>query len=135
MSIDGCELSDFEMKQEEEFRKTVESIAYYEGNTERTTLDGEWTESELIENIRDEAMILLEKEKKELIAKACYNKDLLLPEFLSDKLINEIDVIEEYNKLVDKHRHDAVKCFGIQYFDKYIISEMRKILKDNLVSK
>lgn len=128
------ELNDFEIEQEKEFRKTVESIAYYQGDTERVTIDGEWTEEELIDNIKDEAFLLIEKLKDNFKNKACYNNNLKLPEFLSNELIDRIDVIEEYNKLVDKHRNDSEKCFGIHYFDRFIISEMENILKNNLVS-
>ena len=45
----------FEEAQEKEFRVKVEEIAYYQGDLERTTLDGEWTESELKDCLWDEA--------------------------------------------------------------------------------
>ena len=52
--------ADFEVK----FQEAVKSISMYEGNIERTTLDKEWTESELLDEIRDEAFKLLEGNKE-----------------------------------------------------------------------
>lgn len=129
--------ADFEVK----FQEAVTSISMYEGNIERTTLDKEWTESELLDEIRDEAFKLLEgnKENKGWIEKnkakdkALYDTDLLLPEYLANKIIDEYDCIELYNKEVDKHRKDTEKDYGINYFDKLIIKKMTKILKDNIV--
>lgn len=126
---------------EEKFQKAVKSISLYEGNIERTTLDKEWTESELIEEIRDEAIKLLEGdtenkgwiEKNKARSKALYDSDLLLPEYLANKIIDEYDCIELYNKEVDKHRKDAEKDYGINHFDRIIIKKMTKILKDNIV--
>lgn len=126
---------------EKRFQEAVKTVSVYEGNIERTTLDKEWTESELLDEIRDEAIKLLEGskdnkgwiEKNKVKDKALYDADLLLPEYLANKIIDEYDCIELYNAEVDKHRKDTEKDYGINHFDRLIIKKMTKILKDNIV--
>ena len=89
----------------------------------------------------DEALKILKgtKDKEGWLTKtadrAKLDRDLDYPEFLANKVIDEYDLIEEYNKQVDKHRNDEVKKFGIHYFDEWCIKIMNKILKDNLITK
>ena len=131
----------FEDKVENEFRVKVQEFAMYQGNTERYTLDKEWTEEELKEDVMDEALKILNgaNGKDGWLAKtagrAKRDKDLDYPEFLANRVIEEYDLIEEYNKQVDKHRNDEVKKFGIHYFDEWCIKIMNKLLKENLLSK
>ena len=132
-------MTSFEEAQEKEFRQAVETLGYYQGDTERTTIDGEWTETDLKEDVMDEAHKLLNTEKTGWLAKnkgrAVLNKDLLHAEFLCEEFCTEVDLIEIYNKQYDLHRSDPDKKFGIHYFDEYIIKEMTKILKGNLLAK
>ena len=129
-----------EIEFEERFRYVVNSLSAYE-NTERTTLDAEWTEQALLDEIRDEAIKLLEGdsenrgwlERSKAKYKALYDKDLIKPEYLAEKIIDEYDCIELYNKEVDKHRNDAEKDYGINHFDRLIRKKMNKLLKDNIV--
>ena len=135
------ELNDFDIKMEKEFRAKVEEFYYYQGDKERYTLDGEWSESELKGSIADEAMKLLQGDKTspgwivKTSGRAKIDKDLEFPEFLANKIIDENDIIEKYNSLVDKHRNDPKVKFGICYFDEWCIKEMTKILNNNLVTK
>lgn len=137
----NIEFGNFEQKAEDEFRAKVEEIAMYQGNIERYTIDREWTEEELKEDVMDEALKILKgtKDKEGWLTKttgrAKLDKDLDYPEFLANKVIDEYDLIEEYNKQVDKHRNDEVKKFGIHYFDEWCIKTLNKILKDNLITK
>ena len=135
------EMTDFDKKMENEFRAKVEEFAYYQGNRERYTLDGEWTEEELKGSILDEAMKLLQGDMKtpgwivKTSGRAKKDKDLEFPEFLANRIIDEFDIIEEYNKLVDKHRNDPKVKFGICYFDEWSIKIMTKLLNDNLITQ
>lgn len=132
---------DFEDKAENEFRAKVQEFAMYQGNAERYTLDKEWTEDELKEDVMDEALKLLNGTNgsdgwlAKTKGRAKRDKDLDYPEFLANRVIDEYDLIEEYNKQLDKHRNDEVKKFGIHYFDDWCIKIMTKLLKENLLSK
>lgn len=136
----NMELNELDQQFEKEFRAKVEEFAYYQGNRERYTLDGEWSENELKESVTDEAMKILQGDKTnpgwlvKTSGRAKHDKDLEFPEFLANKLIDAYDLVEQYNKLVDKHRNDPQVKFGIHYFDEWSIKEMTKILKDNLVT-
>lgn len=134
------EMTDYDRKAEDEFRVKVEEFAFYQGNRERYTLDGEWSEEELKGSIVDEAMKILQGDSKtpgwivKTSGRAKKDKDLEFPEFLANKIIEEYDIVEEYNKLVDKHRNDPQVKFGICYFDEWSIKTMNKILKENLLT-
>jgi hypothetical protein len=123
-----------ELKAEEEFQKKVQEYAIYQGNVERTTLDGEWTESELIDSISDEAIKILKDWLPKHQGRIRKDKDLDYAEFLVNKLVDESDVVEEYNKAVDKHRNDEKQLFGIVYFDEWTDKNLLRILKENLVT-
>lgn len=118
---------------EEEFRSKIEEIAYYQGNIERTTIDGEWTESELKSDIYDEVKAVLEKdgyvEKFKYIA--LKDRDLLKTQYLTEYLCNNFDVIETYNKNYDKHRNDKPMKFGIHYFDEAVRKQIKITLDAN----
>lgn len=58
---------DYDRAAEEEFKIKCEEIAYYQGDIERTTLDGEWTEQELKDNLWDEANKLLMEIKSQRV--------------------------------------------------------------------
>lgn len=132
---------DYELAAEREFEGTVEEIAYYQGDLERTTLDGEWTESELKDDLWDEANKVLngtkdtvgwlEKHKN----RALRDPDLCKVQYLVEDICNRFDMIEVYNKVVDIHRNDEHKLFGIAYFDQIARAEVEKTLKNNLLSK
>ena len=132
-------MTSFEEAQEKEFRQAVETLGYYQGDTERTTIDGEWTEKDLKEDVLDEAHKLLHDEKSGWLAKnkgrAVLNKDLLHEEFLCNEICDSLDLVEVYNTQYDLHRNDENRKFGIHYFDEYIVKQLNKILKENLLAK
>lgn len=141
MSKIYTDTSAFEKAQEEEFRNKVEEIAYYQGDVERTTIDGEWTEEELKDDVWNEAHKLLngtngEKGLTELYSgRALINKELIKVDYLVEYICNKYDLIEIYNKAYDMHRNDKPRLFGIHYFDELARGEIKKVLKDNLASK
>jgi len=131
---------EYEKAAEEEFRNKVQEVAYYQGDIERTTIDGEWTESELKDDVYTEAKKMLDGQngKQGLAEKykhrAMIDRDLLLPEYLSTYICDKYDVIHVYNGLMDRHRNDEKKLFGIHYFDEAVRIEVEKTLKENLIS-
>lgn len=131
---------DYERAAEEEFRIKVEEIAYYQGNMERTTLDGEWTEDELKDDLWDEASKILNGtgESKGWVDKhkdrAMINPDLCKVQYLVEDICTRYDLIEVYNKVVDAHRNDEKRLFWITYFDQIARAEIEKTLKKNLIT-
>lgn len=125
---------------EEEFKIKCEEIAYYQGDIERTTLDGEWTEQELKDDLWDEANKFLNgtKESKGWLethkGRAMRDTDLCKVQYLVEDICTRYDMIEVYNKVVDMHRNDENKLFGIAYFDQIARAEIEKTLKQNLVT-
>ena len=108
-----------------------DGIPMYTG-TIRTTLDCEWTHDELASNIDDECIKLIEVYKDKYQNRAVYDKDLLKPAYLAEKIKNESDdLIEVYNKCADAHRNE--NKFGIYWFDKWIEKQVKRILNSNLV--
>ena len=124
---------DYDKAFEEEFRNKIEEIAYYQGNIERTTIDGEWTESELKSDIYDEVKAVLEKEgyAEKFKYIALRDRDLLKTQYLTEYLCNNFDVIETYNKNYDKHRNDKPMKFGIHYFDEAVRRQIKITLDAN----
>ena len=106
---------------------------YYNGNRERVTLDAEWSESELKDNVWDDCNQVLKEWLVKNSNKPVYNKDLLSVDYLAEQVCNENDVIEVYNKEYDKHRNDEEKLFGVAYFDNWCKAHVRLLLKANLV--
>lgn len=131
---------DYDRAAEEEFKIKCEEIAYYQGDIERTTLDGEWTEQELKDDIWDEANKFLNgtKESKGWLethkGRAMRDTDLCKVQYLVEDICTRYDMIEVYNKVVDMHRNDENKLFGIAYFDQIARAEIEKTLKQNLVT-
>lgn len=129
------QLTKFEQKIEDDIKKQITEYSYYAGDREEYTLDGEWSQSELEEDLDDEALRLVNDWKEKNKYRAVLDKDLLFPEYLANKVKEENDLIVVYNKAYDKHRNDADRKFGIHYFDEEIVKIMKKILKENLVTK
>lgn len=131
---------DYDRAAEEEFKIKCEEIAYYQGDIERTTLDGEWTEQELKDDLWDEANKFLNgtKDAKGWLethkGRAMIDPDLCKVQYLVEDICNRFDMIEVYNKVVDMHRNDEHKLFGIAYFDQIARAEIEKTLKQNLVT-
>lgn len=131
---------DYDRAAEEEFKIKCEEIAYYQGDIERTTLDGEWTEQELKDDLWDEANKFLNgaKESKGWLethkGRAMRDTDLCKVQYLVEDICTRYDMIEVYNKVVDMHRNDENKLFGIAYFDQIARAEIEKTLKQNLVT-
>lgn len=131
------DMGSFERAAEEEFIAKCEEIAYYQGNKERVTLDGEWTESELRDDVYDEVSKLLLGEKglaEKYKYRALVDKNILIPEYMCNHICEGKDLIEWYNTIVDKNRNNEKKLFGIVYFDTEVIKEAERVLKRNLVS-
>lgn len=128
---------DYNRAFEEDFREKIEELSIYQGEVERTTLDGDWNETDLKEDVQDLAMKILGnvKEKGWLHDHrycAVNDRNLLFDEFVANKFFDENDVIEVYNTACDKHRNDERKLFGIHYFDEVVELKIKKILEDNL---
>lgn len=133
-------ISDFEEAQEKEFRLKCEEMAYYQGDKERYTIDGEWTEEELKDDIYSEAkkFLLGDKNIKGWISvnpgRAMVDPDLTKVEYLVEDICNRYDLIEVYNRAYDLHRNDKPMKFGIHYFDELVQNEIMKTLKNNLIT-
>ena len=98
----------------------------------RTTLDGEWTEEELADDIYDECSKLVRVYKTKYRNCAVYDNNLYKPQYLAEKIKSESDdLIEIYNKCADKHRNE--NAFGIHWFDEWIHEQIKRILNANLV--
>lgn len=141
MSKIYTDMNDYERAAEKEFRIKCEEIAYYQGDLERTTIDGEWTESELRDDLWDEANKFLNgtKDSKGWLAKhqgrIFRDTDLCKVEYLVEDICSRYDLIEVYNRVVDIHRNDEKKLFGIVYFDQIAVAEIEKTLKQNLITR
>lgn len=104
---------------------------------QRTTLDQQWEEDELIDDIYD---VCHEVMTDELLAKykrrALFDYSLLLVPYMAEEITSSIDdVIELYNKEYDKHRNTANAENGISFYDSAIKKMVLSKLKGNLVSK
>lgn len=125
---------------EKEFEDTCKEVAYYQGDSERTTLDGEWTESELKDDVYDETVKILnghggvkgwlEVNK----GRAVKDVQMTKAEFIANKIADTYDLVVVYNNVADKHRNDEHRMFGIHYFDELVHIEVNKILKANLAA-
>ena len=117
---------------EAEFTQKCEEIAMYQPRV-RTTLDGEWTEEELREDVYDVCIEEMTADRlKKYQYRALRNKDMLKPQYMANTILDQIDdVIELYNTECDKHRHE--KKFGIVWYDEAIKSRINRLLKENLV--
>ena len=133
--INYCSEDEYNKAFEDDFRSKVEEVAYYQGSRERVTLDNEWTESELREDLEDEVGKVLEQWLAKHKSRAVYDKDLTYESYVVEKLVSENDLIEIYNKAYDKHRNDTPMKFGIVYYDEAIEKLVTKILNDNLITK
>jgi hypothetical protein len=109
----------------------MEWIPMY-GSNPRTTLDGEWTEDELMDDVDDECAKLVIVYNKRLEGRALYDQTLLIPRVLAEKVRCNNDLIEVYNKCADAHRDE--NRFGIHWFDDWVRSEVKKIMNANLVT-
>lgn len=132
---------DYDIAAEKEFRDKIEEIAYYQGDIERTTLDGEWTEQELKDDLWDEANKIINgtKDTKGWLEihkdRAMVDTELYKVEYIVEDICTRYDLIEVYNKVVDMHRNDEPKLFGIAYFDQIARAEIEKTLKQNLLTE
>lgn len=117
---------------EDEFARRCTEIAMYQPSV-RTTLDGEWTEEELREDVYDVCIeTMTDSALKKYQYRALKDSDLLKTQYMAEKILDQIDdVVELYNKEYDKHRND--NKFGIVWYDEAIKSMINKLLKENLV--
>lgn len=125
---------DYDEQYEKEFKQAIEEVAYYQGNIERSTIDGEWASSELDDCLFSDCKDILLEMADSFKYRAVYNKNLLLPEFLSNEISDNNDLIEIYNSLYSEHLHDENKAgvFTIHYFDEKIKKIAKKLLNENL---
>lgn len=117
--------------EEEEFRAKCIEISMYE-SCEMTTLDNEWTESELSDGVYDVCSItmtdnLLDKYKHRALA----DRNLLLMQYMAEKITSENDLIDIYNREYGKNNDG--KTFGIIWFDNKIKKMIKSILDGNIV--
>jgi len=130
------DMTDFEKAQEDELRAKIVEVNSLYGHVDRTTLDGEWTEEELKDDVWSEAKKILrdegwlEKHKHRTLK----DSDLTHEEFIVEDICSRYDLIEVYNRAYDKHRNDKPMKFGIHYFDELARAEVLKVLKNNLVT-
>lgn len=124
----------YEKDFEENFRVACKELAYYQGNRERTTLDCEWTEQELKDDIIEEAEKILKEWLPKHKDRAVKDKNLLKSESILTNICDRYDLIEVYNRAYDMHRNDKPIKFGIHYFDDVARLEINKILKQNLIT-
>lgn len=118
---------------ENEFADKCEMLSLYGKSSARTTLDEEWDEDELRDNVYDVCVELMtDKFLKAYQFKAMQDTNLLKHDYMTEHLLEQIDVIELYNKEYDKHRHE--NAFGITWFDMAIKELIRKKLKENLMA-
>lgn len=117
---------------EDEFARRCTEIAMYQPSI-RTTLDGEWTEEELREDVYDVCIeTMTNSALKKYQYRALKDSDLLKTQYMAEKILDQIDdVVELYNKEYDKHRNE--NKFGIVWYDEEIKSMINKLLKENLV--
>lgn len=99
----------------------------------RTTLDREWSEDELQDDIYDICVnVMTPKLLDSYKYRALKDRDLLKPHYMSEQILDEVgDVVELYNKEYNKHRNE--KIFGIHWYDEAITRIIKKKLKENLV--
>ena len=134
MSKVYTDMSDYERAAEEEFRNKVEELSYYQGEVERTTIDGEWTEEELKGDIWDEASKLVDDWIEKNKHRALKDDKLTHVEFIVNDICSRYDIIEVYNRAYDLHRNDKNRMFGIHYYDELVRAEVKKVLDNNLVN-
>lgn len=108
----------------------MDNVSIY-GSVEQLTIDREWTYEELADNIDDECIKLVPDYANKHKFRAVYDENLYKPQYVAEKIKNENDLIEVYNKEYDKHRYEDM--FGIVWFDKWIESQVRRIMNANLV--
>ena len=106
-------------------------IGYYTPEV-RTTLDGLWEEADLVDVVKDEVYKLEKEFNQKYKGRAVRDKRLLNDEFVSDVIVEGMDLVELYNTLVDKHRDSDL--FGITHFQNNIHDEVLKVLKKNLIT-
>ena len=125
---------DIDERAEREFKEKCQEFNMY-SPVERTTLDNEWTEQELIDDIYDTCVEIMTPELlKKYEHRALINPDLLKTQYMANTIANQIeDVIELYNKEYDKHRNE--RAFGIRWYDEAIKKMINKKLKENMVCR
>lgn len=117
---------------EDEFTRRCTEIAMYQPEV-RTTLDGEWEEDELTEDVYDICIeVMTPKLLKKYQYRALKDVNLLKPQYMAEHILGQIDdVIELYNKEYDKHRNE--NKFGIIWYDEAISKMIKSELRGNVV--
>lgn len=126
-------MDEYEKQFEQDMQKGCQAYAMYESH-ERTTLDREWTESELEADIYDVCLeVMTEQELKKYKYRALRNPDLLKIQYMAEHIEQQVDAIKLYNIEYDKHRHE--KVFGIHWYDDALKKMILQELRDNLINK
>ena len=100
----------------------------------RTTVDDKWDEEELRGDVYDVCVeVMTPKLLEQYKYRALKDKDLLLPQYMAEQILNQIeDVVELYD--VEYYKHCSEDSPGIRWYDKVIIDMIHKELNGNLVS-
>lgn len=103
----------------------------------RVTSDNEWYEDELQGDVYDVCVeIVTPKLLEQYKYRALKDKDLLLPQYMTEQILNDIDTIELYNAEYEAHccdkQYDSEGC-AIRWFDVAITDIIHKKLKENLI--
>lgn len=133
---------EFEKAMEADFQEKCKMVAMYQGDQERMTLDHEWSESELKDDLYSEALRVLNGDKEKGTKgwleqhkhRAFKDEQLTHVEFIVEDICSRFDIVEVYNRAYDLHRNDENRMFGIHYFDELTRAEVLKVLKNNLLT-
>ncbi len=128
-------MDEYEKQVEQDIQNGCQAYAMYESH-ERTTLDGEWAESELEADIYDVCLeIMTERELRKYQHRALKDINLLKIQYMAEYIDNKIDVISVYNKEYAKNNPHNEKVFGINFYDNAIKKMILQELKNNLINK
>ena len=128
-------MDEYEKQFEQDMQKGCQAYAMYESH-ERTTLDREWTESELEADIYDICLeVMTEQELKKYQHRALKDTDLLKVQYMAEHINSKIDVVSIYNEEYAKNNPHNEKVFGINFYDNALKKMILQELKDNLINK
>ena len=115
---------------EDEFAKACDMVQI--SNKEEMTSDGEWTHSELKDDVYDVCTEVLTQELvKKYKFKAIYDANLLKPQYMTEQILNQIgNPVELYNK---ENKDNDGDTPGIYLYDNAIKDMILNKLKENVV--
>ena len=115
---------------EDGFAKACDMVQI--SNKEEMTSDGEWTYSELKDDVYDVCTEVLTQELvKKYKFKAIYDADLLKPQYMTEEILNQIgNPVGLYNK---ENKDNDGNTPGIYLYDNAIKGMILNKLKENVV--